>query len=233
MLVSMVRNHIPSFVFWHGRPQLDVRSHFPDVGSNPGCSGESRVRTTGPPGKACHGLKSFRVSNPFEMHPKPSSASRRGVLSVHTHVQPPLHARSCTHWACFHPSAFCLVCLLISSEALPSFSLPPEHSRIHPLAPPTPPGFQGFSLPRCLHGGVVLTAYRPLSLSSCSLRADQGHTISTSVSWGPARAFGVAGALGGTEVYRTPSIPVVPQCSALAGSIDCHQAPSTSQGWSS
>lgn len=137
------------------------------------------------------------------MHPRPSTASRGRVPSPHTlpcnHRCTPLPADT---GLCRHPSAsdvlpaFC-ICMVISSEAFSGYPLPPKWPRVLPLATPAS---RASPHPSIYTVGLYLSGYRPLSLSSCSLRADQGHVVSISVPQGPAQGLAMGGALGGTEI---------------------------------
>lgn len=119
----------------------------------------------------------------------------------------------------------------LPSHLFSSFPLPPKQSRVPPLAPPA---FRASPHPGIYTVQLYLAGYRPLSLSSCSLRVPRDTR----------KAFLHPGALhkawlrlvlgGGAQRWRRHSPSLWPhQAPPLGGSIDFHQGPSASQGWSS
>ena len=103
-------------------------------------------------------------------------------------------------WMPFQP---CLPSRLFSS-----FPLPPKQSRVPPLAPPA---FRASPHPGIYTVQLYSAGYRPLSLSSCSLRVHQGHVEGIFAPRGPAQGVATAGAWRwGTEMDKTQSILVAP-----------------------
>lgn len=96
----------------------------------------------------------------------------------------------------------------LPSNLFRSFPLPPKQSRVPPLAPPasrTSP-YHGIYMVQ-----LYLLGYRPLSLSSCSLRVHQGDSVGTFAPRGAAQGGATANAWRrGTGMEKTQSILVVP-----------------------
>ena len=94
----------------------------------------------------------------------------------------------------------------LPSNLFRSFPLPPKQSKA--LAPPAS---RASPYPGIYTVQLYLPGYRPLSLSSCSLRVHQGHAVGIFASRGPAQGVATAGAWRwGTEMEKTQSILVVP-----------------------